>query len=138
MIQNSQAQNPIDLFSGDEIPVGVKPSGGDEFLNVMRHLAAMISNVQGSVTCDDLRAGADAMFICPPHPNYWGAIFRPAEFVNTGMRISRRRNAKARRIAVWEFKGVGVYERTAPVRKIKPATSSELQDTFTAVGFTPK
>ena len=57
------------------------------------------------VTVDDVRELADMFDRQPDHHNAWGCIFREEGWVRIGYEKSKRPDAHARPIGVWQWKG---------------------------------
>jgi hypothetical protein len=78
--------------------------GSPEFLKTMRALAQDISERCGSVSIDELRAGAERLNIEPHHRNVWGVIFRGKHWEEVGVKNSEVVSNHARLIRRWRYR----------------------------------
>lgn len=76
-----------------------------DWLDLVRAIAVIFCQKNGSVSTDDLREWCDAKGYQPSHRNAWGAIFRGSEWETCRYEKSRYEGNHARRITVWRWRG---------------------------------
>lgn len=80
-----------------------EPSLAERLRGHLRDLA----RERGSVTIDDARDYAEEHGLVVPHKNFWGALFRPSDWVAVTTLPSRRPAKHAHRNTVWCLRETG-------------------------------
>jgi len=77
----------------------------EAWLKNIREFARVVCNIEGSVTTDALRQYASLYHREPTHHNAWSAVFSQKGWKRIGYVQSKRPEAHARPIGVWQWIG---------------------------------
>jgi hypothetical protein len=98
------------LAAGQAAGEALKAAGLDrvmarncEWITAMRAEAIRLSQANGCVTVDELRAFALQHGSVPTHDNAWGGIFRGPRWKAIGRRKSQWPSSHAREVKIWRY-----------------------------------
>lgn len=74
-----------------------------DFMETFRQVAIRISNRDGFVSTDEVRAEADLMGLEPDHQNAWGGLFRGPHWLEVGRKRSTIPGNHHREIRIWRY-----------------------------------
>lgn len=74
-----------------------------EFLETLRQVAIRISERDGFVSTDEVRAEAGLIGIEPVHQNSWGGLFRGPHWLEVGRKRSTIPGNHHREIRIWRY-----------------------------------